>query len=368
MTKTGFHLLPVAECQQDPAGATILGFAVPDALQADFTFLPGQYLTLQAEIEGAEVRRPYSICSSPGGGLLQVGIRQIEAGRFSQFARHLKPGDQLSVMPPQGRFTLKNPKPGQHLLLAAGSGITPILPIAEALLADHPDCSVMLIWGNRQRSSIMLKEAVDGLKNRFMGRFSLLHILSREAGDQPLFSGRLDAARLRQLSEAGLFDASQLAEAWICGPAEMSADCLAWLGEQGMAQKDLHTEVFTPAPPSRQKGQIKGPASAQDRAAKPAAADSQPACTVRVILDGAEQEFPLPDGLSVIEAAREARISLPWSCANGMCATCRCRLTSGAGQMQQNFSLDEAELEAGFVLACQLIPQSPHLTLDFDQS
>ncbi len=253
MTKTGFHLLPVAECQQDPAGATILGFAVPDALQADFTCLPGQYLTLQAEIEGEEVRRPYSICSSPGGGLLQVGIRQIEAGRFSQFARHLKPGDQIQLMPPQGRFSLKNPKPGQHLLLAAGSGITPMLPIAEALLADHPDCSVMLIWGNRQRSSIMLKEAVDGLKNRFMGRFSLLHILSREAGDQPLFSGRLDAARLRQLSEAGLFDASQLAEAWICGPAEMSADCLAWLGEpgdgsKGPAYRSFHTR---PAEPSK---------------------------------------------------------------------------------------------------------------------
>ena len=367
MTKTGFHLLEVAACQQDPAGATILSFAVPEDLAPAFAFLPGQYLTLQAEIDGEEIRRPYSICSRPGAGLLQVGIRQLEEGRFSQFARHLKPGDPLWVMPPQGRFTLKNPKSGQHLLLAAGSGITPMLPIAEALLADHPDCSVMLVWGNRQRSSIMLKEAIDGLKNRFMGRFSLLHILSREAGDQPLFSGRLDAARLSQLSEAGLFDASQLAEAWLCGPAAMSTDCAAWLTGQGLAEQDLHTEYFTPAPPSRHKEQKKalsGPGTAK----KHGAAASPPACTVRVILDGAEQEFPLPDGLSVIEAAREARISLPWSCANGMCATCRCRLTSGAGRMRQNFSLDAAELEAGFVLACQLIPQSPRLTLDFDQS
>ena len=368
MTKTGFHLLPVAECLQDPAGATILGFAVPDALQAEFACLPGQYLTLQAEIEGEEVRRPYSICSRPGAELLQVGIRQIAEGRFSQFARHLKPGDLIQLMPPQGRFSLKNPKPGQHLLLAAGSGITPMLPIAEALLADHPGCSVMLIWGNRQRNSIMLKEAVDGLKNRFMGRFSLLHILSREAGDQPLFSGRLDAMRLSQLSEAGLFDPSQLAEAWLCGPPEMSKQCAAWLTSQGMADKDLHTETFTPAPASRRQRQDKSLSGSSSAAGPSAAPDNPPACNVRVILDGVEQEFPLPDGLSVIEAAREARISLPWSCANGMCATCRCRLTSGEGRMRQNFSLDAAELEAGYVLACQLIPQSARIILDFDQS
>ena len=367
MTKTGFHLLEVAACQQDPAGATILSFAVPEELRPDFAFLPGQYLTLQTEIEGEQVRRPYSICSIPGARLISVGIRQIDEGRFSQFACHLKPGDQLEVMPPQGRFTLTTPQPGQHLLLAAGSGITPMLPIAEALLADHPDCSVMLIWGNRQRSSVMLKEAIDGLKNRFMNRFSLIHILSREAGDQPLFSGRLDAVRLSQLSKAGLFDPARLAEAWLCGPPEMSAGCADWLTAQGLAKDHLHTELFTAAPPSRRKGQKKG-LSGSGTVEKTGPASSPPACTVRVILDGAEQEFPLPADMTVIEAAREARISLPWSCANGMCATCRCRLTSGTGQMRQNFSLDEEELAAGYVLACQLAPQSKHLTLDFDQS
>lgn len=361
MTMAGFYKLTLAACDQDPAGASIISFDIPPALADIFDFLPGQYLTLRADLDGEDIRRPYSICSSPQEarrtGCIAVGIRQIEDGRFSQFAKGLAAGDQLEVMPPQGRFTLDKPRTGQHLLLAAGSGITPILSIATTLLENYPDLSIHLLWGNRHSGSIMLKPAVDGLKNRFMGRFSLNHILSRESGDQPLFEGRLDSAKLDQLAAAGLLDADLVKEAWICGPGDMSADCASWLAAHGLSDRAVHTELFTPAAGSQ-------PAIHR----KPASQSPEKAKQVRVIIDGTSRQFDKMPGQSVIEAARAVQISLPWSCANGMCATCRCQLAQGAGQMRQNFSLDADELAKGFVLACQIEPETDSITLDFDQA
>ncbi|MEO1494720.1 MAG: 2Fe-2S iron-sulfur cluster-binding protein [Pseudomonadota bacterium] len=348
-----FHTLTVTAAEPEGGDAVCLTFDVPPGLAETFRFTPGQYLTLRADLDGQDLRRPYSICSAPGAPL-QVGVRHVADGRFSPWACGLKPGDRIEVMPPEGRFVAETGGPHRYLLIAAGSGITPMMSIAEAVLDGHPEAEITLVYGNRETASIMFLTRLSDLKDRCLGRFQAIHILSREPQDVDLLHGRIDAKRLRALTDAGLIDPVGADGIFLCGPGTMTDMAEMELGMMGVSRDRVHFERFIPA-----DGALVRPPSAKAEAATGA--------TVETILDGQRRVYTHESaGDSVLDAAREHGIDLPFSCAGGMCCTCRCRIVEGTAEMAVNYSLEPWEIEAGFTLACQARPTADRLVLDFD--
>ena len=349
-----FHDLTIAEVRRETADAVALAFEIPPELRGAYAFTPGQYLTLRAGIGGEDVRRSYSICSPLGAARIEVGVKRIEGGAFSTFAQQLTPGDRLAVMTPQGRFTAPVGGTHHYLLLAAGSGITPMVSIARSVLEGETGSTVTLLYANRTTESVMFRAALDDLKDRFLTRFLLTHVMDEEAQDVELFNGRLDAEKLETLATRGLIAPDRYDAVYICGPQPMIEAASVALKAMGVPEEKLRFELFTPAGTPPVAGARAAPASTEGTA-------------VDVVLDGARRSFRFgPGDESLITAAAHAGIELPYSCANGMCATCRCKLAEGTGEMAQNFSLEPWELEAGFVLACQTRPTSARLVLDFD--
>ena len=343
-----FHDLTLAAVDRDTPEAVVLRFdAAPDG---QWAFRPGQYLTLRTVLDGQELRRSYSIASAPGQGLA-VGVKAVPGGAFSTFAQGLKPGDRVQVMPPEGRFVLGDE--ARVLLIAAGSGITPMIAIASAVLARGGE--VTLVYGNRATGTIMFRATLDALKDRYMGRFTLIHVLSREAVDVPLLNGRVDGAKVAALARAGAIDPAGADGVFLCGPGGMIDDVAAALPGLGVDPARVHFERFTAdgAPPR--------PASAAAQAAAAAGV------AVEVLLDGQRRAFRLEEGDdSLIEAAARQGVDLPWSCHGGMCSTCRCKVVEGAAEMAVNYALEPWEQKAGFTLACQARPLTEKLVLDFD--
>ena len=349
-----FHELSIADVRPEATDAIALSFRIPEDLRDAFAFTPGQYLTLRKRIGGQDVRRSYSICSPIGSETLDVGVKRIEGGAFSTFAMTLKPGDRLDVMTPQGRFTA--PVGGSHdyLLLAAGSGITPMVSIARSVLEGEPDSTVTLCYANRTTESVMFRDAFDDLKDRFLTRFLLIHVMDEEAQDIDLFNGRLDTEKLETLATRGLITPREYDAIYICGPQPMIETASETMKQMGVSEDRIRYELFTPAgaPPTASARRTELPVTGTE---------------VEVILDGSRRSFTLTiDDDGLIDAAAKAGFDLPYSCANGMCATCRCKLTFGDADMAQNFSLEPWEQQAGYVLACQLQPRSRKITLDFD--
>lgn len=354
---TRFHNLTIADIRRETADSVSLGFALPDDLKPRFAFTPGQYLTLRATIDGEDLRRSYSICSGLDDERLRVGIKKVAGGAFSTFANEqLKIGDRLAVMPPQGRFTLNLEKRGQRLLgIAAGSGITPILSIAKSLLARDPTARFTLIYGNQTAQSAMFTEEWEDLKNRHLGRLSIIHILSREAQDVALLSGRITGERLQALAK-GAVDLSDIDDAYLCGPQAMISELTAALAAMGLAGASIHSELFKAGPP---RAAFRAPI---------ADAAGDVLARINVTLDGASRSFAMLAGDdNIVDAAARTGLDLPCSCKGGMCCTCRCKVTEGGVTMALNYSLEDWELKAGFVLACQARPQTRSVTLDFDQ-
>ena len=353
-----FHELKVAAIARETPEAVAVAFDIPDDLKDAFAFRPGQYLTLAAEIDGQEARRSYSICSAPGEATLRVGVKRVADGRFSSFVNEqLSVGDTIRVMPPEGRFTSLAGERHDYILIAAGSGITPMLSIAKTVLAHEPDSTVTLIYGNRSTDTIMFREELEDLKDRHMRRFSVIHLLSREAQDVELFNGRIDGTRIAALAERGLIDPATADGVFLCGPGEMIDDVSATLRGLGVEEDRVRFERFTPsgdAPKPR-------PRSAQAQKAV------EEGVRVEVVLDGVRRSFPMSGAdATVLDAAHRAGLEIPYSCAGGMCCTCRCRVTEGEAEMAVNYSLQPWEIEAGFTLACQTRPTSEKLVLDFD--
>lgn len=352
-----FHPLTISHVEPLTSQAVAISFSVPEELGQTFAFTPGQYLTLRTEMDGEEVRRSYSISSKPGEPLT-VGIKQVEGGRFSSFAQGLANGDVLDVMAPQGKFTC-NPNTDEHkdiVLIAAGSGITPILSIASTVLECERDSRVTLVYGNQATQTIMFREALEDLKDQYLDRFEVFHILSREAQDVEMFHGRIDVARIKALAAKDILRIDDATAIYLCGPAEMTLALETYFVKSGVSKSRVYTELFE-AP--GQSEPIKISQETRDAA--------EEGVGIEVTLDGLRRQFTLSDASqTVLEAAGSAGFDLPFSCAGGMCATCRCKVTEGDAEMDRNFSLDDWELEAGFVLACQLRPKSAVLKLDFD--
>jgi len=346
-----FHALTISAVRPEGSDAVAVSFDVPEALAAAFSYRPGQYLTLRTVVDGHDLRRSYSIASLPGGPLM-VGVKRVDGGAFSNFVQGLRPGDTLQVMPPEGRFTCDDA--ARIVLIAAGSGITPMVSIAAEALARGAE--VTLIYGNKRTDTIMFRETLEALKDRHMGRFALIHVLSREAQDVPLLNGRVNGDKIAQLALVGAVDLENTDGVFLCGPGEMIDDVAARLPELGVAPELVHQERFVVAG--------EGPRPARSAAAEAAVAKG---VAVEVLLDGTRRKFSMEAGDdSVLEAAERQGIELPYSCRGGMCCTCRCRVAQGSVEMAVNYSLEPWELAAGFVLACQARPTSDRVTLDFD--
>lgn len=351
MSGLHFHPLRVREARPDGDDALVVLFDVPAAERDTFRFAPGQYLTLRRP--GDDLRRSYSICAAPGEPL-RVGIRRVPGGAFSSWAHAaLKAGDAIESMEPQGRFgaALAN-RPRHLLLVAGGSGVTPILSIMKAALDGDADCRVTLLYGNRTSASTMFKEEIEDLKNRHLARLAVHLVFSREAVDAPLANGRLDGGKLaRLLALAGPVD-----EAFVCGPHAMNDEVEAALVAAGVARERIHVERFG-IPPSAGDAALHAPQAGDATTAK-----------VAVVRDGLTREVGfLPSDESILAAASRAGMDVPYSCKSGVCATCRAKLLEGRVRMDRNFALDKADLDAGFVLTCQAHPLTERVVLSFDE-
>ena len=350
MPSSRFHPLRVVALRHD-AGAAVLTFDVPDALRDAYRFVPGQYLTLRATIDGQDVRRSYSLCSAPDEPGLTVGIKQVEGGVFSSWVcQALRVGDTLSVMTPDGRFGLVA-EPGAARCFAAfvaGSGITPVLSLMKALLAGEPDSRFVLFYGNRSTDSIMFRSEIEDLKDRYLSRLSVFHVLSREEQDIFVLNGHLDGEKVRAL--AGTLPS--IDHAFVCGPQPMIEGLPSVLEGLGVGQ--VHVERFTPSADGRARSLV-------------VAADAAPAAVVTVIHEGARVDVPVAAGEAIIDAAIRAGRNLPYSCKGGMCCTCRAKVTEGRVEMAVNYSLEPWEVSAGYVLTCQARPVTDRVVVDYDQ-
>lgn len=345
-----FHDLTIREVRNETADAVAIGFDVPDDLATVFAFQPGQYLTLRTMVDGQDVRRSYSIASERGA-VLTVGVKQVEDGIFSTFAQGLNPGTTLAVMPPEGRFVCADQT--NIVLIAAGSGITPMIAIASDALARGGN--VTLVYGNRKTDSIMFRETLDALKDRYLNQFTLIHILSRETQDVALLNGRVTGDKVISLANARAIDLEETDGVFLCGPGEMIEDVTQSLTDRGTDPSLIHSERYY------QDGETQRAPSA---AALAAAAKG---VSVTVVLDGTTRTVQVEaDDNTVLDAAARQGLELPFSCKGGMCCTCRCKVAQGTAEMATNYSLENWELEAGFTLACQTRPTSDDLILDFD--
>ncbi|AII50343.1 1,2-phenylacetyl-CoA epoxidase subunit PaaE [Hymenobacter sp. APR13] len=356
-----FHTLKVKSITRETPDCVSVALDVPAELRDTFRFTQGQYLTFRRNLNGEEVRRSYSICSSPLENEWRVAIKQVPEGRFSTHAvQELRVGDELEVMPPMGHFTteLHAEQAKQYVLFAAGSGITPVLSILKTVLLTEPNSRVTLIYGNRGRNSIIFKEEIEGLKNRFLQRLSVYHVLSREQGDTDLLFGRIDGAKARVFLDK-IIPAQKIDEAFLCGPEEMILEVKSVLLEAGVAPEKVHFELFASAAGAQK--------AAARQAQRPAGQDDKHS-QVTVQLEGTKRILEMSYyGDTILDAVLETGADAPYSCKNGMCSTCRCRVTEGTVEMDVNYSLSEKEVAQGYVLSCQARPTSERVVVDFDQ-
>lgn len=358
-----FHPLTVAAVQPLTDDSVVVSFSVPPHLREDFEFQPGQHLTVRrVESDGEEVRRSYSLCSTPDElsthGVARIGVRFIAGGTFSRYAAaDLHVGDTIEVLPPLGHFTtaLTPTRTRHYLAVAAGSGITPVLCLIAAALGTEPNSHFTVVYGNRQSASVMFVEELADLKDRYPQRLNVVHVLSREAQMSELLSGRIDAARLRSILDSGLVDAASVDEWFLCGPHAMVLDAQVVLAERGVASQVIHTELFhvdSEPPPERTR--------TEDEGSDPAGA------TVTIVLDGRESTFTMSRHARVLDAALKVRAELPYACKGGVCSTCRARLVEGEVVMANNYVLEPDELALGYVLTCQSSPVTDRLVVDYD--
>lgn len=352
-----FHRLTIRDLRRETADAVSIAFDVPAGLADDYRFTPGQYLTLRAAIDGEDLRRSYSICSGPDDGELRIAVKRVEGGVFSDWVnRTLQPGDAIEVMTPTGRFGTPciPERPRIHVGFAAGSGITPVLSILRGVLAREPESRFFLFYGNRSTGEILFREALEELKDRFLGRLSVFHVLSQEEQDLAVLTGRLDGDKVRRLLRL-VVPAEAVDEVYLCGPEAMSREIATTLAELGVGPEKVHVELFVSALGGRPRPKPVAPPP------------DAPSRTAALTVDGKRREVPVADGESILDAALRAGMDLPYACKGGMCSTCRAKLVEGEAAMDLNYSLEPWELAAGFILTCQSHPKTDRVVVDYDQ-
>jgi ring-1,2-phenylacetyl-CoA epoxidase subunit PaaE len=372
MSVPHFHPLVVSRVAPEAAGAVAVSFAIPPGLRDVYRFKPGQFLTLKATIGNAQVRRSYSICSSTQRfdtqGEIEVGIKPVDGGVFSNWATRLQPGETLEVMPPEGRFTPRSTGAVHRVGWAAGSGITPLLSIIASTLAGEPGSTFTLVYCNQRSSSILFNEALQDLKDRYPARLNLIHLLSRQAQEVALFNGRLDAAKVSELL-ASLVPAAGIAETFICGPEAMIEGCERALLAGGVPREHIHSERFTSA--GQPANAINSGADGARRSGADGRNDLQSGTSagcvrLTVQLDGKSHDLRMHPHERVLDVALAAGLDLPYSCKGGVCCTCRARVLGGEVAMEKNFTLEDWEVKKGFVLSCQARPLGDHISISYD--
>ena len=354
-----FHSLRVKKIEKETDDCVSITFEVPEELKEVFQFKQGQTLTIRKKFNDEEIRRNYSICSSPFDNRLQVAVKKTEGGLFSTYANEeLKAGDVLDVLPPTGKFYTEL-HPGQkkhYVAFAAGSGITPVLSIIKTTLLTEPESSFTLVYGNRTKNSIIFKEELEALKDKFIDRFRIYHILSRERSDAEINYGRIDVAKL-ELLFGKLIDLSRSDEFFLCGPEEMIFCIKGYLSGRGVPPDKIHFELFTVP------GQKQSTVNQQPSAEK----ETGPSAKVSVKLDGILFDFDLAyEGQSILDAALKQGADLPYACKGGVCTTCKAKLVEGEVEMDVNWGLEPDEVAAGYILTCQSHPKTKKVTVDFD--
>jgi ring-1,2-phenylacetyl-CoA epoxidase subunit PaaE len=349
-----FHTLTISDLRRETADAVSLAFTVPERLREAYRYVPGQYLTLRATIDGEDIRRSYSICSGLDDDELRVAIKRVEGGVFSNWANELREGNRLAVMTPDGRFGVPI-EPGARRTLvafAAGSGITPVMAILKTMLRREAG-RCFLFYGNRTIDSIIFREQLEDLKDRYLSRLSVFHVLSREQQDIAVLNGHLDAEKL-QLLMPTIVPIAEVDQAFVCGPQPMIEGLEKALADLGMPRERIHVERFTPGVGGRPRPVV-------------VAASEKPKAIATVISEGVRAEIPVAEGEAIIDAAIRAGRSLPYSCKGGMCCTCRARLLEGKVEMTVNYSLEPWETDAGYILTCQSHPVTERVVIDYDQ-
>jgi ring-1,2-phenylacetyl-CoA epoxidase subunit PaaE len=354
-----FHPLRVRKVQKETDDCVSITFEVPEELKDLYQFRQGQSLTVRRVLGGEEVRRTYSICSSPQDGVLRVAVKKVEGGAFSTWANEaLASGETLEVMPPVGKFytELDAAQKKNYVAFAAGSGITPVLSIIKTTLLTEPHSTFTLVYGNRTKNSIIFKEELEALKDKFLSRFRIYHILSRERTDAEINYGRIDRDKVEALASR-LIDLRNTDEFFICGPEEMIFSVRDYLQEKGVDRDHIHFELFT----------IPGQKKSVVDTSKKETSDEGPKARVSVKLDGILFDFDLGQGgESILDAALKQGADLPYACKGGVCCTCKAKLLEGEVEMEVNWGLEPDEIERGYILTCQSHPKTGKVVVDFD--
>jgi ring-1,2-phenylacetyl-CoA epoxidase subunit PaaE len=364
VTAHDFHSLHIEKVRRETPDAISISLEVPENLHAQFVWKPGQHVTLRSMIDGEEQRRSYSICSASQDKGLQIAIKRVAGGLFSTWANDtLAAGHRLEVMPPTGRFVLPacEGKPRHILAIAAGAGITPIIAMVQHALAFEPQTAVTLIYGNRTPQSTMFRERLEDLKDLYVGRFTLLNVLSRNVeNDAPMLQGRITGDKVRALA-GSLLRLDTIDHIFLCGPGTMIEEARNAFLELGILRDRIHHEFFAAG------GGAYRPAPAPPLVDENRAIGLRTGTEVVATIDGIRHVFEVPAGTHVVDAALAAGVRVPYSCKGGMCCTCRARVIEGQARMTTNYSLEPWEIANGFILTCQAIPETDRLVLDYDQ-
>jgi len=353
-----FYSLKVSDIEKVTSDCSVISFQVPKELHSTFKYKQGQYLTLKSMINGEEVRRSYSLCSSPLDTEWKVGVKKIVGGRFSTFANDvLKVGDEVEVMPPDGKFFVEvDPnKKRQYVAFAAGSGITPINSIIKTHLEAEPNSSFKLFFINQTTASIILKEDLEALKNKYMGRFEVFYFLTKERRSVPLFNGRIDQEKLDIIFKT-ICDKDIIDHYFMCGPEAMIKLIDEHLTILGVEKRQIHFELFGTSTEGNKEVKKELAASLKDKQ-----------CDVTIIEGGVGMDFTMEQGANnVLDEALINAADLPFACKGGVCATCKAKLVEGEVKMLVHYGLEDDEVEQGFILTCQSIPITDKLVVDFD--
>jgi ring-1,2-phenylacetyl-CoA epoxidase subunit PaaE len=354
-----FHDLKVTDIQKTIRDAVVLTLEPMNGAAQEFDFTAGQYLTFRREFDGEELRRSYSICAGKDDGVLQVGIKRVDGGAFSSWANsELNVGDIVQAMPPMGSFhaPIDADAEKQYLGFAGGSGVTPVLSILKTTLAREPHSRFTLIYANKGINTIMFREELEDLKNLYMGRLNVIHILETDSQEIDLFTGLVTQEKCAELFKHWV-DIENVDTAFICGPEPMMLGIAAALREHGLDDSQIKFELFASAQPGRAKRK----ASSADAGRT----DNQTSASIT--LDGSTQNLTIPKDLSILDAALENALDAPYACKAGVCSTCRCKVLEGEVEMVANHALEDYEVEKGYVLSCQAYSITDRVVVDYDQ-
>jgi ring-1,2-phenylacetyl-CoA epoxidase subunit PaaE len=352
-----FHSIKVGDIYKETKDCSVVSFDIPEALKADFHYHHGQHLTLKALIDGKEERRSYSLCSSPTENKWRVAVKKINGGLFSTFVNEkVRKGDMLEIMAPSGKFNVAtdNTKAKHYILFAAGSGITPILSILKTHLAHEPESTFQLFYLNRSVKSIIFKEEIESLKNKYFGRLEIFHFLTKEHRAIELFNGRFTKEKMQVITKS-IIDIPSVDECFICGPEEMIFLLRDELTAAGLPKEKIHFELFNT-----------GNSEADKQRVNKILESKVQGTDVTIIDGGKEFHFIMDDDFdNILDGALAAGADLPFACKGGVCSTCRCRVVEGTVEMKINYALDENEVAKNLVLSCQAVPTSEKVVVEF---